>query len=49
MLDPAVMWIIAIVVVLLPFAVTYTLNGRNQSDSEGRRVNRRWQGRSLIR
>ncbi|CAN5260126.1 hypothetical protein BH23ACT9_BH23ACT9_30810 [soil metagenome] len=49
MLDPAVPWIIGSAIVLLPFIVTYTLNGRNQSDSRGRRVNRKWQGRSLVK
>jgi hypothetical protein len=48
-LHPAVMWLIGSAIVLLPFVVTYALNGRNQSDSRGRRINRRWQGRSLLR
>jgi hypothetical protein len=48
MLDPAVMWTIAVAIALLPFAVTYTLNGTHQSDARGRRVDRRWQGRSLV-
>lgn len=45
----AVMVVIGAVIVLLPFVVTYTLNGRNQADSRGRRISRRWQGRSLLR
>ncbi|MEE8600182.1 hypothetical protein [Euzebya tangerina] len=48
MLDPAIMWIIGTVIVLLPFVLTYVFHSRNQSDSRGRRVNRRWQGHSLI-
>lgn len=48
MLEPAVMWVLGAVIVLLPFAITYTLNGTNQSDSRGRRISRRWQGRSLL-
>ena len=48
MLDPAVMWVIGVAIVLLPFVLTYVFNGRNQADSRGRRINRRWQGRSLL-
>jgi hypothetical protein len=48
MLDPVVMWVLGAGIVLLPFVVTYTMNGRNQSDSRGRRVSRRWTGRSLL-
>ena len=48
MLEPAVMWILGAAIVLLPFAITYALNGTNQSDSRGRRVSRRWRGRSLL-
>lgn len=48
MLSPAVMWIIGAAIVLLPFVITYALNGTHQSDSRGRRVNRRWGGRSLL-
>ncbi len=49
MLDPAVMWIIGIAIVLLPFVVTYTMNGTNQSDARGRRVNLKWKGKNLVR
>lgn len=48
MLQPAVMWVLGIAIVLLPFILSYALNGTNQSDSHGRRVSRRWRGRSLL-
>ncbi len=49
MLEPFVMWIIGAVIVLLPFVITYLLNGTHQSDARGRRINRKWQGRSLMK
>lgn len=49
MLDPALMWIIGTAIVLLPFVLTYVLNGTNQADSRGRRVSRRWRGHSLLK
>jgi hypothetical protein len=48
MLDPAVMWTIGAIVVLLPIVLAYAFNGTNQSDSRGRRISRRWRGRSLL-
>ncbi|MEO2104348.1 MAG: hypothetical protein ABGZ36_01765 [Actinomycetota bacterium] len=48
MLDPAVMWIIGAILVLLPLVLTLSLNGTNQSDVRGRRVSRRWRGKSLL-
>lgn len=48
MLAPAVMWILGIAIIALPFVITYTLNGTNQSDSRGRRISRRWRGHSLL-
>lgn len=49
MLSETVMWVIGAGIVLLPFVLTYALNGTNQADSAGRRVSRRWRGRSLVR
>ena len=45
MLDPAVMWIIGAILLLLPLVLTLALNGTNQSDV---RVSRRWRGKSLL-
>ncbi len=49
MIDPAVLWVLGIAIVLVPFVVTYTMNGRNQSDSRGRRISRRWSGKNLVK
>lgn len=49
MLDPVVQWTIGTIIVLLPVVLTYLLNGTNQSDARGRRISRRWRGRSLTR
>ncbi len=43
----AAMVVIAAVVVALPFILSTGLNGRDRTDSRGRRVDRRWRvGRS---
>ena len=47
MLSETAMWIIGIVIVLLPFAISLIFNGRNQSDARGRRINTTWQGKTL--
>ncbi len=36
------MWTIAIAVVILPVVLMLALNGRNEADSRGRRISRRW-------
>lgn len=48
MLSPAVMWILGVAVVLLPFVLAYAFHGNDRSDAEGRRVDRTWRGRSLL-
>lgn len=40
--DAAVLWAVAIAVVLLPVALLAAFNGRNVADSRGRRVDSRW-------
>lgn len=42
------MWILGIAIVLLPFVLTYALNGTNQSDARGDRISRDWRGHSLL-
>lgn len=40
-----VMWLLGAVIVALPFALMLAFNGRNEADSRGRRVSRRWRAR----
>lgn len=49
MLDPAAFWIIGITLVVLPFVLSYTMNGRDQADPRGRRMRTQWVARSLRR
>lgn len=48
MLDPAAMWILGIIIVVLPFVLSWAMHGTNQVDSQGRALRRRWRGRSLV-
>lgn len=37
-----IMWVLAAVLVVLPFALAYAFNGDDRADSRGRRISRRW-------
>jgi hypothetical protein len=41
-----VMWLVAVIVLLLPVALTIIFHGEDVADSRGRRVFRRWRSRS---
>ena len=43
---PAWMIVITVIVLLLPVALMFMFNGRNEADSRGRRVSRRWRARA---
>lgn len=40
-----VMWLVAVVVLLLPFALMLIFNGADVADSRGRRISWRWRHR----
>lgn len=42
------MWVLGIAITLLPFVLSYALNGTNQSDARGNRISRSWRGHSLL-
>ena len=41
-MDAWVMWLIAAIVVLTPVVLMLAFNGRDTSDSRGRRIDTRW-------
>ena len=43
---PTWMIVITVIVLLLPFALMFAFNGRNEADSRGRRISRRWRARA---
>ena len=49
MLEPAVLWVVGIALVVLPFVLSVLFNGTHQADSRGRRIRRTWTGRPLRR
>ena len=43
---PAWMIVITVTVLLLPVVLMFMFNGRNEADSRGRRISRRWRARA---
>jgi thiosulfate reductase cytochrome b subunit len=39
------MWVLAAVIVLLPFVLMLLFNGRNRADARGRRIDAAWRQR----
>lgn len=39
------MWVLAAVIVLLPFVLMFVFNGRNRTDARGRRIDAEWRER----
>ncbi len=39
------MWVLAAVIVLLPFALMIAFNGRDRADARGRRLDSSWRAR----
>jgi type VI protein secretion system component VasF len=43
---PTWMIVITVIVLLLPVVLMLGFNGRNEADSRGRRISRRWRARA---